>query len=361
MLSRTKNPDKRKRPVMQSCSLWLKANLFSTPLNSMVSLILIGLFFKCLGPLFDWLFVNSIWEGTAQTCRQGDGACLVFIREKFQFIIFGFYPRELLWRPSLAMITFIGCCYYSSRPRNWNKKVFYIWPIIIVWCGLLMRGGFGLEYVPLDKWGGLPLTLILSFFGIISSYPIGILLALGRRSHLPFIRSLSIAYIELIRGIPMISLLFMASVLFPLFLPQGVVFPKLLRAQIAIIMFMSAYMAEVIRGGLASLPQGQYEAADSLGLNYWQKYTRIILPQALRIVIPPTVNTVIGMFKDTSLVVIVALSDLLMTTKTSLRDPQWLGFSVEAYLFVAIIYFIFCFSMSRYSSKLEEEFNYGAR
>jgi general L-amino acid transport system permease protein len=355
-----KNPEKREKPVMESFAKWMKKNLFSTPLNSAVSLILIGLIVKALGPVLEWLLIDAIWEGTAQTCRQGEGACLVFIKEKFVFILFGFYPREFLWRPITAIVLFVTMCFYSRKVERWNSRLLWRWLKLVLLCAFLMRGGlFGFESIPIDKWGGLPLTLMLAFVGFVFSYPIGILLALGRTGQLPMAKALSVAYIELIRGVPMISLLFMASVMFPLFLPDGIVLPKLLRAQIAIIMFMSAYMAEVVRGGLSAVDSGQYEAADSLGLSYWQKMVKIILPQALKIVIPPTVNTAIGMFKDTSLVVIIALSDLLMTTKTSLKDPTWLGFSVEAYLFVALIYFVFCFSMSKYSRSLEREFSYG--
>ncbi len=356
-----KNPEKRKIPFMDGVAKWLKANLFSNPKNSAISIIITCLLIKALGSFFDWLIVKGVWEGTAQTCRQAEGACLVFIREKFEFIIFGFYPREHLWRPIAFMILLVGLCFFSRDPKRWNKGLIKYWISIFLMSSWLMGGGLGLESVDVGKWGGLPLTLILSFIGILFAYPIGILLALGRTGKLPLIKSVCVIYIELIRGVPMISLLFMASVMFPLFLPDGWNLPKLLRAQAAIIMFMSAYMAEVVRGGLSAVDSGQYEAADSLGLNYFQKMTKVILPQALKIVIPPTVNTAIGMFKDTSLVVIIALSDLLMTTKTSLKDPEWLGFSVEAYLFVSIIYFIFCFSMSRYSSRLEREFSYGAR
>ena len=225
--------------------------------------------------------------------------------------------------------------------------------ILFFW---FMRGGFGLEVVTNDKWGGLPLTLMLATIGIIFSYPLGIVLALLRRSNLKILKTLSVLYIELIRGVPLISVLFMSSVMFPLFLPEGVNFDKLLRAQIAIILFVSAYMAEVIRGGLASIPKGQYEAAHTLGLSYFDTMRLIIVPQAIRVVIPPTVNTAIGMFKDTSLVLIIALFDLLNTTKTALRDPEWLGFSLEAYVFVGIIYFVFCYSMSKYSRGLEAQF-----
>ncbi|MCR9206547.1 MAG: amino acid ABC transporter permease [Halobacteriovoraceae bacterium] len=356
----TKNPDKRIIPKSEALAKWMKKNLFSTPGNSALSIVLLCSLISLLGPFFHWLFVDAIWEGTSQTCRQGEGACLVFIKEKFVFILFGFYPRELLWRPILAIFLFVGMIWWSKEPKRWNKRLVYRWIKLLFLLALLLKGGlFGFDAVPMDKWGGLPLTLLLSFGGFLFSYPIGVLLALGRTGNLPLVRALSVGYIELIRGVPMISLLFMASVMFPLFLPEGLNFPKLFRAQIAIIMFMSAYMAEVVRGGLSAVDSGQYEAADALGLSYWQKMGKIILPQALKIVIPPTVNTAIGMFKDTSLVVIIALSDLLMTTKTSLKDPEWLGFSVEAYLFTGFIYFIFCYSMSRYSSRLEKEFSYG--
>ena len=358
----TKNPENRKLPTAEAFAKWMKANLFSSPKNTAISIIIFCVFLKGLGPFLQWLLIDSVWEGTAQTCRAATGACLVFLKEKAIFILFGFYPREILWRPIIAIILFLGMLWWSKEPKRWSKRLFWRWIKLLLLIGLLLKGGlFGFSEVDTQKLGGLPLTLCLAFFGILFSYPIGIGLALARTGNLMVLRNLSIGYIELIRGVPMISLLFMASVMFPLFLPEGLVMPKLLRAQVAIIIFMSAYMAEVIRGGLASISRGQYEAADALGLSYWQKMRYVILPQALKTVIPPTVNTAIGMFKDTSLVVIIALSDLLMTTKSALKDPKWLGFSVEAYLFVGVIYFIFCFSMSRYSSRLEEEFSYGGR
>jgi general L-amino acid transport system permease protein len=356
----TKNPEHRRPPMGEAIARWMKTNLFSSALNTAVTLILLCLILKALGPFLQWLLIDSVWEGTSQTCRAASGACLVFLKEKFIFILFGFYPREILWRPILAIVLFIGMLWWTKEPSRWSKRLLWRWAKLLLLIGLLLKGGlFGFDAVDTQKLGGLPLTLMLAFFGILFSYPIGIALALARTGKLMVLRNLAIGYIELVRGVPMISLLFMASVMFPLFLPDGLVMPKLLRAQVAIIIFMSAYMAEVVRAGLAAIPKGQYEAADALGLSYWQKMRLIILPQALKTVIPPTVNTAIGMFKDTSLVVIIALSDLLMTTKSALKDPKWLGFSVEAYLFVGIIYFIFCFSMSRYSSRLEEEFSYG--
>lgn len=355
----TKNPEKRKLPTMEASAKWMKKNLFSTPANSILSLFLIAGLIKLITPIFDWLIVNATWSGDAAACREGDGACIAFIKEKFVYIIFGPYPREELWRPALTMILMFALLWWSKEPSRWSKKLVKWWVGFIVVGYLLMSGGFGLTPVDSTTWGGLPLTLVLSFVGIATSYPIGIALALGRRSEMPFIRSLCVVYIELIRGVPMISLLFMSSVMFPLFLPEGVSVDKLLRAQVAIIMFISAYMAEVVRGGLAAIPKGQYEAADALGLNYFQTMRFIILPQALKIVIPPSVNTAIGMLKDTSLVIIIALFDLLSTTKASMKDPQWLGFSVEGYFFAALIYFVLCYSMGRYARRLETEFHRG--
>jgi general L-amino acid transport system permease protein len=230
-----------------------------------------------------------------------------------------------------------------------------IWAGALSLIGLLMWGGVpGLPFVSQERWGGLPVTLVLATFGLAFGFPLGILVALGRRSKLPAIRSLCVLYVELIRGVPLISLLFMASVMFPLFMPEGFNIDKLLRAQIAIIMFAGAYLAEVVRGGLQAVPRGQSEAAEALGLSYWRKNWLIVLPQAIRHVIPPLVNTFIAFFKDTSLVLIIGLFDLLTTAKTAIIDPAWQPFSVEIYLFVAAIYFMFCFAMSRYSRQLEQ-------
>jgi general L-amino acid transport system permease protein len=233
----------------------------------------------------------------------------------------------------------------------------WIWIAALAVIGVLMWGGIlGLRYVPEDEWGGLPITLILATFGLAFAFPLSVLVALGRRSRtLPAVRMLCVLYVELIRGVPLIALLFMASVMFPLFMPEGVNVNKLLRAQIAIILFAAAYLAEVVRGGLQALPKGQAEAADALGLSYWQKTGVIILPQALRLVIPPLVNTFIGFFKDTSLVLIVGMFDLLMMGKVALSDPPWQSFSTEVYLMLAVIYIAFCFAMSKYSRVLERE------
>jgi general L-amino acid transport system permease protein len=249
-----------------------------------------------------------------------------------------------------------GLLFISQNRKYWTRHLAWAWVAGLVLMGLLMRGGIpGLPAVESTKWGGLPLTLLLSVFGLTAAYPLGVILALGRQSKMPFVRLLCIVYIELIRGVPLISLLFMGSIIFPLFLPEGITINKILRAQVAIILFTAAYIAEVVRGGLQAMSRGQYEAAESLGLNYYLTMRLIILPQALKIVIPPSVSILISAFKDTSLVVIIALFDLLKTTQTTLVNPEWMGFSREAYIFVAILYFLGCFSMANYSRKLEKE------
>jgi general L-amino acid transport system permease protein len=258
------------------------------------------------------------------------------------------------------MMILFGLLFYSRDRNHWKKPLGYAWIIGLFTMGLLMKGGiFGLPSVESTQWGGLPLTLLLAVFGLTAAYPLGVILALGRRSKMPGVKVLCIVYIELIRGVPLISLLFMSSIIFPLFLPEGVTFNKILRAQVAIILFTAAYIAEVVRGGLQAMSRGQYEAAESLGLNYTLTMRLVILPQALKIVIPPTVSILISAFKDTSLVVIIALFDLLKATQTVLSNPAWMGFSREAYIFIAILYFLGCFSMSNYSRKLERELSMG--
>jgi general L-amino acid transport system permease protein len=236
----------------------------------------------------------------------------------------------------------------------WRPALALAWVVGLALIGVLMWGGVvGLPYVENERWGGLILTLLLSTIGLAAAFPLSILLALGRRSTLPVIRALCIGYIELIRGVPLISLLFMASVMLPLFLPAGVTVDKLARAQIALILFAAAYLAEVVRGGLQAIPRGQYDAAAAIGLGYWGAMRSVILPQALRIAVPPLVNTFVGFFKDTSLVLIIGLFDLLSTIKVALTEPAWSGFGVEAYLFAALVYFVFCYGMSRYSRRFE--------
>ncbi|MFC4351314.1 amino acid ABC transporter permease [Fodinicurvata halophila] len=342
---------------------WLRANLFNTWYNSILTLLILWLFYKIIPPFMDWAIFDAVWGNVESTvCRQTDGACWAFLYEKANLILFGLYPFEEQWRPTVAMAIFATVVVVSCHPNAWRKSIFLLWAAAVPLIAILMWGGIlGLTYVPNTRWGGLPLTLFLSGIGLIFGFPIGVLLALGRRSHMPTIRTLCITYIELIRGVPLITILFMASVMFPLFLPTGLTIDKLLRAQIGLIMFASAYLAEAVRGGLQSLPSGQYEAADSLGLSYWKKMRFIILPQALRISIPALVNSFISFFKDTSLVIIIGIFDLMGATKAALTDAAWRGFYKEAYLFTASIYFVFCFFMSKYSQYLEKYLNVGTR
>lgn len=335
---------------------WLKRNLLNSPTNSIISFFALALFAKFFIFLANYFIIGATWSGDAAACRQLGGFCYPFLYEKSRFILFGFYPSEAIWRPIVGMLQLFFVLYLVKDPKKFKSKYLFYILISFLFYFYLLRGGLFLEYIPNDKWSGLPLTILLSFLGIMISYPIGIMLALARRSNLVLLKNLAVLYIEVIRGVPLISILFMSSVLFPLLLPSGANFDKLLRAQIAIIMFVSAYMAEVVRGGLAAIEKGQYEAADSLGLNYFQTMYYIIVPQALRIVIPPSVNTAIGMFKDTSLVLIISLFDLLNTAKASMKDANWLGFSVEAYVFIGVIYYVFCSVMAKYSKKLELEF-----
>lgn len=340
---------------------WLKENLFSSPLNVLLTVLVAWLLVMAVPAMLDWVFFDADFTSkTAQECRKAEGACWAFIAEKHRLILFGVYPYDQQWRPLLATIILIGVLVCSAVRSFWKPWLALVWAAGLTAVAVLMWGGvLGLPYVENARWGGLPLTLILSTFGIAFAFPFGVLLALGRRSHMPVIKSLCIVYIELIRGVPLISLLFMSSVMLPLFLPEGFSIDKLLRAQIAIIMFAAAYIAETVRGGLQSIPKGQYEGADSLGLSYWQQTRLVILPQALKVVIPPLVSIFIALFKDTSLVVIIGIFDLTQAAKAAIADAAWRGFSVEAYVFIAVIYFIFCFAISRYSQRLERHLDKG--
>ena len=367
-------PLERARPAAASSGpvAWARANLFSGWVSTAVTLALIYLIARWAISFFDWGILNAVWtvpQGATgpdpSACRdaKGTGACWAVIGEKYRFILFGRYPYEEQWRPAIVVALFIGLYVVSAMRRFWRKELLLIWVATLTVIGVLMWGGvLGLQYVPQDSWGGLPITVILSTFGLAFAVPLAVLVALGRRStQLPAVRILCVVYVELIRGVPLITLLFMASVMFPLFMPAGVNPDKLLRAQVAVILFAGAYLAEVVRGGLQALPRGQYEAADALGLSYWKKTSLIILPQALRLVIPPLVNTFIGFFKDTSLVLIIGIFDLLTAGKVAVAEPVWQSYSTEVYLVLAAIYFAFCFVMARYSRGLEQEYSQTAR
>jgi general L-amino acid transport system permease protein len=339
---------------------WLHANLFNSWFNSILTIVMLVVLWQLVPPFFNWAFIDSVWNSPAEACRDIDGACWSVIPQNISFIVFGFFPDGQQWRPGIAMLLLIGLVVFSKDRKHWKKSLGVYWLLGLIVMGTLMYGGvFGMPVVETDQWSGLPLTFMLALFGMVAAYPLGVFLALGRRSKMPAIKTLCVIYIEMIRGVPLISLLFMSSVMFPLFLPEGVTIDKVLRAQVAIIMFTAAYIAEVVRGGLQAMPRGQFEAADSLGLNYNQTMRLIILPQALKIVIPPSLGILLSAFKDTSLVVIIALYDVLKTTKVTLSNPKWTGYSTEAYIALAIFYFICCFAMSNYSRKLEKALHTG--
>jgi general L-amino acid transport system permease protein len=366
IVSDDKLPDLPAPPGTVGIVGWFRKNLFSSWINSFVTIIVGYLLVTNLVPVFEWAFFTSDWFGESREDCSSGGACWVFITVRLDQFIYGFYPEAGYWRINLlfaGLATLIAALVIEGTPKkSWIAAfTLLIFPVIAFY--LLYGGAFGLDVVETHKWGGLTLTLVLACVGIVASLPIGVLLALGRRSQMPIIRSLCTAFIEIWRGVPLISILFMASVMLPLFISGETNMDKLVRALIGITMFQSAYMAEVIRGGLQAIPKGQYEAAMALGLNYWKSMGLIILPQALKLMIPGIVNTFIALFKDTSLVLIIGLFDILAIVQAALSDPKWLGYSVEGYVFVAFVFWIFCFSMSRYSQALERklETGHGAR
>ncbi|HWD59646.1 MAG TPA: amino acid ABC transporter permease [Stellaceae bacterium] len=341
---------------------WLRANLFNGVFNSILTLLCLALLAFAIPPVIRWALIDAIWSAPSGQQCHGAGACWAFIAEKARFILFGFFPAGETWRPATVVGIFLVMILIACNRRSWGRRLAVVWVVGLLAVFALMRGGaLGLTPVETAMWSGLPLTLILAVVAMLLGFPLGVLLALGRRSRLPAVRAICIGYIELVRGVPLITVLFMASLMLPLFLPSGMTVDKLIRAQVAFILFAGAYLAEVVRGGLQAIPKGQTEAADTLGLSYWQRTRLIVLPQALTMVIPPLVNTFIGMFKDTSLVLIISLFDLLSCAETALTDANWPGFYIEAYVFVGLIYWSFCFFMSRYSQVLEREFNRGKR
>jgi general L-amino acid transport system permease protein len=342
---------------------WCRANLFSTPLNLALSLASLGLLYAVLPPLIGWAVIDADWRGETRADCTGGGACWVFIRVRFDQFIYGFYPAAERWRVDMAVIVLVVAVAPLLLPRVRHKGWIGVALVLLfpwVALGFFKGGVFSLPLVETERWGGLMLTLIVAGVGITASLPIGILLALGRQSSMPVIRALSVAFIELWRGVPLITVLFMAAVMLPLFLPEGATIDKLLRALIGVSLFAGAYMAEVVRGGLQAVPRGQIEAAEALGLGYWRIMVSVVLPQALRIVIPGIVNVFVALFKDTTLVLIIGLFDFLGIIKAALTNPEWLGYSVEGYVFAAVVFWAFCFSMSRYSARLERRLG-GAR
>ncbi len=402
---------------------WLRANLFSSWVNTLLTLASLWLLYIVIPPLLNWVIFDADWTGESREDCSRVGACWVFIKVWFKQLMYGRYPDQELWRINTAYALLAGAGVLLFIPKfRWKHWVgvflLLVYPVIafqlfvggditfsavnLLLFGLIVAGGvirfvpalqskpwmgtfgkvyplavavvllwwlFGpslaafsigsFEFIETPLWGGLFLTLVIAVVGIVASLPIGILLALGRRSEMPIIKAICIAFIELWRGVPLITVLFMASVMFPLFLPEGMNFDKLLRALIGVMLFSAAYMAEVVRGGLQAIPKGQYEAAEAIGLSYWKMMGLVVLPQALKLVIPGIVNTFIGLFKDTTLVLIIGLFDFLGMAQLAGTNPDWLGFAVEGYVFTALGFWVFCFGMSRYSQHLERKLHTG--
>jgi general L-amino acid transport system permease protein len=357
-------------PLSEHTTLgWLRKNLFASVKDAILTVLALAAIAYYLPGAIKWLFVSAVWTGADRsvctTSVQGgiqpdnwSGACWAYVNDRFTQFMVGSYPHDQLWRPILVLLLFVGLLIpflMPKSPRKGLNALLLLVALPVVSYVLLLGGWFGLPHVETPLWGGLMVTLILSYVGIVVSFPVGILLALGRRSPMPILRTFSIAFIELIRGIPLITVLFMASVLLPLFLTPGNNIDKFLRALVGVSIFASAYMAEVIRGGLQAMPKGQYEAADALGLNYFQKMALIILPQSIKLVVPGIVNTFIGIFKDTSLVTIISMYDLLGIVKASFGDSGWQTpvTPLTGLIFAGFVFWIFCFGMSRYSAFME--------
>lgn len=348
-------------PFAQRPSLlaWMRANLFNGISSTITTFVLAFVIASTAWSLLKWLVIKGTWHpADIRTCIDGGGACWAFLQDKWRLILFGVFPYEQQWRAATALTIFTGLAIGTAFPQSWatperRRWLAGMWIAALGAIAVLLSGGPGLSRVESRFWSGLPLTVMLAFIGMTGAFGLAVLLAVGRQSTMPVIRWLSICYIELVRGVPLISLLFMANIMLPIVLPPDLVIPNLHRAQLAFILFFAAYMAEIIRGGLQAIPLGQYAAAKALGLTYWQRMRTIILPQAFRIVIPSLVNIFIAGFKDTSLVVYVGMTDLLGSAQASKADPKWYGLFMEAYFFIAVIYLIVCAAMSWYSRWLE--------
>jgi general L-amino acid transport system permease protein len=333
----------------------LFAGLFGTPLNAGITIAL-ALLVAALAPhLLRWTILDAAFlPAEPSTCQAARGACWSFVIAKHSQILFGIYPSDERWRPALVCLGLLGLLGYSIRPSAWRKSLAWIWAAMMVAVLVLMRGDLpGLPYVPTAIWGGLPVTLILTVIAIGVGFVLAIVLALARRSTLPAVRIASVMFIETTRALPLLSILFIASIMLPLLVPEALLPDKFFRALIALLLFSSAYIAEVIRGGLQGIPRGQFEASQALGLSYWQMHRFVVLPQAIRMVVPSLTNTIIIMIKNTSLVLVVGLFDLISSGKAALADPAWNSPAVETYVFIAAIYFGLCFSFGRFADRLE--------
>ncbi len=341
---------------------WIRFNLFGDLVTGLMTLVIGAALLYVLPQFLSWAILRASWLPNFNACRvEGVGACWGVVAEKYRIILFGRYPFEEQWRPLVATLLLLGLLIASCTRAFWKSWLVLLWVVVLSLFFTLMLGNvFGLSKVETDRWGGLPLTILLASMSMVMAFPIALVVALGRRSNLPAIRTFCTIYVELIRGVPLISVLFMASFMFPLFMPQGFTIDVLIRVLVGITLFAAAYMAEVIRGGLQAIPKGQIEAAATLGLSYWQTQRKIVLPQALAMVVPSIMNNFISTFKDTSLVTIVSLYELTGALSMALNsDSDWRPFKIEGYLFIALIYFVFCFSMSRYSIWVEKQVNRG--
>ena len=337
----------------------LNININSNWFNSILTLLIIFVLIKNIPPLLNWLIIDANFIGTTKKDCTDSGACWIFIKIWFPRLMYGLYPNTELWRINtsfIMLITLVVALFYIPIKLKKYLIIFLIFVFPFIMFNLIHGGNFGLEWVETTAWGGLSLTFIISIFALILCFPIGMFLALGRRSSAPVTRYSSIGFIEFWRGVPLITVLFMASVMFPMFLPDGVYMDKLFRVIIAITLFEAAYMAEVIRGGLQALPRGQYDAAKSLGMGYWKLHMLVILPQALKLVIPGIANTFLALVKDTPLILVVGLLELVGMIDMAKTNPDWLGLATEGYVFAGILFWIICFNMSRYSQRLEKKY-----
>jgi general L-amino acid transport system permease protein len=339
---------------------WVNKNLNTNNISAFLTLSIIFLFFKSTPFLLNWFILDANISGNTRDACTGDGACWTYIKVWLDRFFYGLYPNEELWRINLSFIIVLSLGlvgYFTSARLKKYLTLYYvlIYPLIafLIIYFLISGGSFNLKWIQTGAWGGLSLTFIVSFFCLIFCFPIGMLLALGRRSSLPFVKYFSIGFIEFWRGVPLITVLFMSAVMFPLFLPEGFFLDKLVMVIIAISLFEAAYVAEVIRGGLQALPRGQYDAAKSLGMGYWKLHVLVILPQGLKLVIPGIANTFLALVKDTPLIFVVGLLEIVGMLNMAKTNPEWLGFAMEGYVFAAIIFWIICYSMSRYSQNLE--------
>ena len=341
----------------------LNKNINTSTFNAFLTLLILFLILKAIPPSLSWMILDANISGDSKDACTGSGACWTYIKVWFRRFMYGMYPNEQHWRINTAFLLVIGLGTFGLFATEKMKKflaLYYvvIYPILafLIIYYLISGGYFGLEWIETGAWGGLSLTFIVSFFCLIFCFPLGMVLALGRRSSLPAVRYISIGYIEFWRGVPLITVLFMSSVMFPMFLPEDFFMDKLVRVIIAITLFEGAYCAEVIRGGLQSLPRGQYDAAKSLGMGYWKMHIFVILPQALKLVIPGICNTFLALVKDTPLIFVVGLAELAGMLALAKTNPKWLGFAMEGYIFASIIFWIICYAMSKYSYNLEEKY-----